>query len=39
MPEITVQNWFGDLISHPKIVTEAHSADDLVRTKGRGLME
>ncbi|HUL16136.1 MAG TPA: FAD-dependent oxidoreductase [Terriglobales bacterium] len=31
MPEITVRNWFGDLISHPKIVTEAHSADDLVR--------
>jgi len=31
MPELTVRNWFGDLISHPKVVTEAHSADDLVR--------
>src|SRR5579872_3366345 len=31
MSEITVRNWFGDLISHPKVVTEAHSVHDLVR--------
>ncbi|HUA17263.1 MAG TPA: FAD-binding protein [Bryobacteraceae bacterium] len=31
MPETAVQNWFGDLISHPRVVTEAHSVDDIVR--------
>ncbi|HTW65642.1 MAG TPA: FAD-binding oxidoreductase [Bryobacteraceae bacterium] len=25
------QNWFGDLISHPRIVVEAHSVDDIIR--------
>ena len=24
------QNWFGDLISHPRVVTEAHSVDDII---------
>jgi FAD/FMN-containing dehydrogenase len=27
-PEVT--NWFGDLISHPKVVVDVHSADDIV---------
>ncbi len=27
----TVTNWFGDLVSHPKAVAEAQSADDIVR--------
>ena len=27
----TVANWFGDLVSHPKAVVEAQSADDLAR--------
>jgi hypothetical protein len=26
----TVTNWFGDLVSHPKVVAEAASVDDLV---------
>lgn len=30
MAETTVTNWFGDLVSHPKVVVEAHSADDIV---------
>ncbi len=31
MPENTVQNWFGDLISHPRVIAEAHSVDDIIR--------
>ena len=31
MSGITVQNWFGDLISHPEVVTEAHSVEDIIR--------
>jgi FAD/FMN-containing dehydrogenase len=27
----TVKNWFGDLVSHPQVVVEAHSVEDLVR--------
>jgi FAD/FMN-containing dehydrogenase len=26
----TVANWFGDLVSHPQVVVEAHSAEDVV---------
>jgi FAD/FMN-containing dehydrogenase len=25
-----VSNWFGDLISHPKVIVDAHSVDDIV---------
>ena len=25
------QNWFGDLLSHPREVVTAHSVDDIVR--------
>lgn len=30
MADTTVTNWFGDLVSHPKVVTAAKSVDDLV---------
>jgi len=30
MPPLTVTNWFGDLVSHPQVVVEAHSAQDVV---------
>ena len=30
MPDLTVTNWFGDLVSHPKAVAEAASVDDIV---------
>jgi FAD/FMN-containing dehydrogenase len=30
MPELTVTNWFGDLVSHPKVIVEAHSLDDIL---------
>lgn len=29
MPDTTVTNWFGDLVSHPKVVVDAHSASDI----------
>lgn len=31
MPELSVSNWFGDLISHPKVVVEAKSVKDIAR--------
>src|SRR5437773_336857 len=30
MPENTVTNWFGDLVSHPKVIVDANSVDDIV---------
>jgi FAD/FMN-containing dehydrogenase len=30
MPTNTVTNWFGDLVSHPQVIVEAHSVDDIV---------
>jgi FAD/FMN-containing dehydrogenase len=30
MPETTVTNWFGDLASHPAVVVEAASTDEVV---------
>jgi len=30
MPDATVINWFGDLVSHPKVVVEATSVNDIV---------
>ena len=28
---ITITNWFGDLVSHPRVVVEATSVDDIVK--------
>jgi FAD/FMN-containing dehydrogenase len=30
MPDNTVTNWFGDLISHPQVIVDIHSVDDIV---------
>ena len=30
MADPVVTNWFGDLVSHPKVVVEANSAADIV---------
>jgi FAD/FMN-containing dehydrogenase len=30
MPPLTVTNWFGDLVSHPQVVVEANSLEDIV---------
>jgi FAD/FMN-containing dehydrogenase len=30
MADITITNWFGDLVSHPKVVVDAQSVDDIV---------
>jgi FAD/FMN-containing dehydrogenase len=30
VPDITVTNWFGDLVTHPQVVVEAASVDDIV---------
>lgn len=30
MTELTVTNWFGDLVSHPLAIVDAHSVDDIV---------
>ncbi len=29
MPELTVRNWFGDLVSHPLVIVDAHSVADI----------
>ena len=31
MPGTTVTNWFGDVTSHPRVVVEATSVDDIIR--------
>ena len=31
MSEITVTNWFGNIVSHPQVVVDANSVDDIVR--------
>ena len=31
MAEITVTNWFGNIVSHPQVVVDANSVDDIVR--------
>jgi hypothetical protein len=28
---LTVTNWFGDLVSHPQVIVDANSVDDIVR--------
>src|SRR5215472_10794033 len=30
MPEFTVTNWFGDLVSHPQVIVDANTVDDVV---------
>lgn len=30
MPDPTVTNWFGDLVSHPRVIVEANSTDDII---------
>jgi hypothetical protein len=30
MPDVTVTNWFGDIVSHPQVVVEANSVQDVV---------
>src|SRR5271154_7632632 len=30
MPTNTVTNWFGDLVSHPQVIVDANSLDDIV---------
>lgn len=30
MSEITVTNWFGDLVSHPQVVVDTDSVQDIV---------
>jgi hypothetical protein len=30
MAELTVTNWFGNIVSHPKVVVDANSIDDIV---------
>jgi len=29
--DITVTNWFGNMVSHPQVVVDANSVDDIVR--------
>jgi FAD/FMN-containing dehydrogenase len=30
MSNIVITNWFGDLVSHPRVVVQAHSVNDIV---------
>ncbi len=30
MPPLTVTNWFGDLVSHPQVLVEPQSVDDII---------
>jgi FAD/FMN-containing dehydrogenase len=30
MPDVTVTNWFGDIVSHPQVVVDANSVQDIV---------
>jgi len=31
MSDLTVTNWFGDLVSHPRVVVDANSIDDIIK--------
>ena len=31
MSDLTVTNWFGDLVSHPQVIVDANSVDDIVK--------
>lgn len=30
MPDLTVTNWFGDIVSHPRVIVDANSVQDIV---------
>jgi len=30
MPDVSVTNWFGDLVSHPQVIVQANTVDDIV---------
>jgi FAD/FMN-containing dehydrogenase len=30
MPDVTVTNWFGDIVSHPRVVVDANSIQDII---------
>ena len=30
MADLVITNWFGDIVSHPKVVVDAHSVDDII---------
>src|SRR5579862_9666083 len=30
MSDLVVTNWFGDLVSHPKVIVEANSAEEII---------
>jgi hypothetical protein len=30
MPDPSVTNWFGDLVSHPQVIVEANTVDDII---------
>ena len=30
MADLEVTNWFGDLVSHPRVIVDANSVDDIV---------
>jgi len=30
MPDVTVTNWFGDIVSHPQVVVDANSVQDII---------
>jgi FAD/FMN-containing dehydrogenase len=31
VPDLTVTNWFGNIVSHPQVIVDATSVDDIVR--------
>ena len=31
MSDTTVTNWFGDVVSHPAVIVDANSVDDIVK--------
>src|ERR1700731_3643036 len=31
MSDLTVTNWFGDLVSHPRVIVDANSLDDVIK--------
>src|SRR5581483_1699704 len=31
MSTLTVTNWFGDLVSHPQVIVDANSIEDIVK--------
>src|ERR1035437_3108247 len=30
MPDVSVTNWFGDIVSHPQVVVDANSVQDII---------